>query len=84
MDELVKFDGGQKAQDAIYAYLNKYGMRCAGEIDITKKTRWSEKKPTTLVPIILSNIKKNFEPNASNRKFEQGRQEALKKKNKSY
>lgn len=76
LDELVKFDGGQKAQDAIYAYLNKYGMRCAGEIDITK-TRWSE-KPTTLVPIILSNIK-NFEPNASNRKFEQGRQEALKK-----
>ena len=76
LDELVKFDGGQETQDAIYAYLNKYGMRCAGEIDITK-TRWSE-KPITLVPMILSNIK-NFEPNASNRKFEQGRQEALKK-----
>jgi pyruvate,water dikinase len=76
LDELVKFDGGQKTQVAIYAYLNKYGMRCSGEIDITK-TRWSE-KPTTLVPMILSNIK-NFEPNASNRKFEQGRQEALKK-----
>jgi pyruvate,water dikinase len=76
LDELDKFDGGQEAQDAIYAYLNKYGMRCAGEIDITR-TRWSE-KPTTLVPMILGNIK-NFEPNASNRKFEQGRQEALKK-----
>ncbi len=76
LDELVKFDGGQEARDAIYAYLNKYGMRCAGEIDITK-TRWSE-KPTTLVPMILSNIK-NFEPGASKRKFEQGRQEALKK-----
>lgn len=76
LDELVKFDGGKETQDAIYAYLNKYGMRCAGEIDITK-TRWSE-KPTTLVPMILSNIK-NFEPNASNRKFEQGRQSALKK-----
>ncbi|MCD1160866.1 phosphoenolpyruvate synthase [Peribacillus frigoritolerans] len=76
MDELVKFDGGQETQDAIYDYLGKYGMRCTGEIDITK-TRWSE-KPTTLVPVILSNIK-NFEPNASNRKFEQGRQEALKK-----
>lgn len=76
LDELVKFDGGQETQGAIYDYLNKYGMRCAGEIDITK-TRWSE-KPTTLVPMILSNIK-NFEPNASNRKFEQGRQEALKK-----
>jgi len=76
LDELVKFDGGRETQDAIYAYLCKYGMRCAGEIDITK-TRWSE-KPTTLVPIILSNIKTS-EPNASNRKFEQGRQEALKK-----
>jgi phosphoenolpyruvate synthase/pyruvate phosphate dikinase len=76
LDELVKFDGGQETGDAIYAYLNKYGMRCAGEIDITK-TRWSE-KPTTLVPMILGNIN-NFEPNASNRKFEQGRQEALEK-----
>ncbi|MFE5426312.1 phosphoenolpyruvate synthase [Peribacillus simplex] len=76
LDEMVKFEGGQETQDAIYDYLSKYGMRCTGEIDITK-TRWSE-KPTTLVPVILSNIK-NFEPNASNRKFEQGRQEALKK-----
>lgn len=66
LEEIVKFDGGQATQDAIYAYLNKYGMRCVGEIDITK-TRWSE-KPTILVPMILSNIK-NFEPNASKRKF---------------
>jgi pyruvate,water dikinase len=76
LDELVKFDGGQETRDAITAYLNKYGMRCAGEIDITK-TRWSE-KPTILIPLILSNIK-NFEPNAANRRFEQGRQESLKK-----
>ncbi|RDU37936.1 phosphoenolpyruvate synthase [Neobacillus piezotolerans] len=76
LDELVKYDGGQEAQDAIMAYLSKYGMRCAGEIDITR-TRWSE-KPITLVPMILGNIK-NFEPNASNRIFEHGRQEALKK-----
>lgn len=76
LEELVKFNGGKETRDAISAYLNKYGMRCAGEIDITK-TRWSE-KPTTLVPIILSNIK-NVEPGASKRKFEQGRQEAEKK-----
>ncbi|MBD2607587.1 phosphoenolpyruvate synthase [Scytonema hofmannii FACHB-248] len=76
LDELVKFNGGKETQNAICAYLNKYGMRCAGEIDITK-TRWSE-KPITLVPMILSNIK-NLEPNASNRKFEQGQQSALKK-----
>lgn len=76
LDELVKFDGGQEARNAIYAYLDKYGMRCPGEIDITR-TRWSE-KPITLVPMILSHIN-NFEPNEGNRKFEQGRRVALEK-----
>ena len=76
LDELVKFEGGKETQAAIYAFLSKYGMRCAGEIDITR-TRWSE-KPSILAPMILSNIK-NLEPCASKRKFEQGRQEALKK-----
>jgi phosphoenolpyruvate synthase/pyruvate phosphate dikinase len=76
LDELAKFNGGLDARHAVDAYLDKYGMRCAGEIDITK-TRWSE-NPTILVPLILSNIK-NFESGAGKRKFEQGRQEALKK-----
>ncbi len=76
LDELVQFDGGQESRDALSAFLNTYGMRCAGEIDITRP-RWSE-KPTTLVPLILSHIK-NFEPGESKRRFEQGRQEALKK-----
>ncbi|KMN42851.1 phosphoenolpyruvate synthase [Bacillus sp. LK2] len=76
LDELVKFKGGEKARDAIYAFLNKYGMRCSGEIDITK-TRWSE-KPTTIIPMILNNIR-DFEAGASKRKFEEGLQEALKK-----
>jgi rifampicin phosphotransferase len=48
-------------------------MRCVGEIDITRP-RWSE-RPSTLVPVILGNIK-NFEPGAGARRFEQGRQEA--------
>jgi pyruvate,water dikinase len=76
LDDLLKFKGGQETRDAIYAYLNKYGMRCSGEIDITK-TRWSE-RPHTLLPLILNNVK-NCEPGASSRKFEQGLQEALKK-----
>ncbi|MCY8223915.1 phosphoenolpyruvate synthase [Bacillus haynesii] len=76
LDELVKLDGGRETRDAIYDFLSKYGMRCTGEIDITR-TRWSE-KPMTLVPMILKNIK-NFEPNAGNRKFEQGRRIALEK-----
>src|SRR5206468_4964741 len=76
LDELATFAGGPEARDAIRAYLDKYGMRCVGEIDITRP-RWSE-RPTTLVPLILGNIK-NFEPGAAKRRFEQGRQEAWKK-----
>ncbi|WP_221393736.1 phosphoenolpyruvate synthase [Dyadobacter sp. NIV53] len=75
LHELPGFRGGKESQAAIVAFLDKYGMRCAGEIDITK-TRWSE-NPLTLVPIILGNIK-NFEPGESKRKFEKGKQEALK------
>lgn len=77
LDELVQFKDGEKAREAIDAFLNKYGMRCSGEIDITK-TRWSE-KPTTIIPMILNNIR-DFEYGASKRKFEEGLQEALKKK----
>ncbi|PFM98236.1 phosphoenolpyruvate synthase [Bacillus cereus] len=76
LDELVQFKGGEKAREAIDAFLNKYGMRCSGEIDITKM-RWSE-KPTTIIPMILNNIR-DFEAGASKRKFEEGLQEALKK-----
>lgn len=76
LEEIVKLQGGQEAKDAINEYLKRYGMRCSGEIDITRP-RFSE-KPTTLIPMILSNIK-NFQPKASERKFQQGRQEALKK-----
>lgn len=59
LDRLDKFDGGTQARDAILSYLDKYGMRCAGEIDITR-LNWSE-KPLTLVPAILNNVK-NLEP----------------------
>jgi pyruvate,water dikinase len=76
LDELPRLAGGREARDAIRAWLDKYGMRCVGEIDITRP-RWSE-RPTTLVPLILGNIK-NFEPGESTRRFEQGRQEAWKK-----
>ena len=76
LGELAKLAGGQEARDAIRAYLDRYGMRCVGEIDITRP-RWSE-RPATLLPMILTNIK-NFEPGAGERRFEQGRQEAWKK-----
>jgi pyruvate,water dikinase len=76
LDELPTLAGGREARDAIQAYLDKYGMRCVGEIDITKP-RWNE-RPTMLVPMILGNIK-NFEPGAGERRLEQGRQNAWKK-----
>src|SRR5438552_6159141 len=73
LDELPALAGGGEARDAIRGFLDMYGMRCVGEIDITRP-RWSE-RPTTLIPALLGNIK-NFEPGAGAQRFEQGRQEA--------
>lgn len=75
-EDLAGLDGGAAASDAIRAYLAKYGMRCPGEIDITKP-RWAE-QPTALIPVILSNIR-NFAPGAHHAKFERGRQAAEQK-----
>ncbi|GAB6180096.1 hypothetical protein JCM14036_14150 [Desulfotomaculum defluvii] len=71
--DLAQLEGGKEVTNSLLAFLEKYGMRCPGEIDITKP-RWSE-KPTALIPMILNNIK-NLEPNASKMIFEQGRLEA--------
>jgi pyruvate,water dikinase len=76
LDDLVTVEGGGEARAAITAYLDRYGMRCVGEIDITRP-RWSE-RPTTLVPVILGNVR-NFEPGAGKRRFELGRQQAWEK-----
>jgi len=76
LDELADLPGGPEARDAIRGFLDKYGVRCVGEIDITRP-RWSE-RPATLVPVILGNVK-NFEPGAGRRRFDQGRQEAWEK-----
>jgi phosphoenolpyruvate synthase/pyruvate phosphate dikinase len=76
LDGLERVAGGQEARDAIRGFLHRYGMRCVGEIDITRP-RWSE-RPATLVPAILGNVK-NFEPGAGKRRFEQGLQEAQSK-----
>jgi pyruvate,water dikinase len=73
LDELPRLAGGREARVAIQAYLDRYGMRCVGEIDITRP-RWSE-QPVALVPVILGNVK-SFEPGAAERRFERGRQEA--------
>ena len=59
LEELSELAGGREARDAIDGFLDRYGMRCVGEIDITRP-RWSE-HPTALVPLMLGNVK-NFEP----------------------
>ncbi len=76
LDQLPTLEGGSGARDAIEAFLHEYGMRCVGEIDITRP-RWSE-RPATLVSLLLDNVK-NFEPGAAERRVERGRQEASEK-----
>lgn len=76
LDELAKLPGGTETRDALETYLDRYGMRCVAEIDITRP-RWRE-RPTTLVPVILDNVR-NFGPGAAERRFEQGRQKAREK-----
>jgi pyruvate,water dikinase len=76
LDELPKLEGGQEARDAIQAWLDRYGMRAVGEIDITRP-RWSE-RPSMLLPALLGNIR-NFEPGAAKRRFEQGQRDAANK-----
>ncbi len=76
LDELPRLPGGEQARAAILSYLERYGMRCVGEIDITR-LRWSE-RPSELLPLILSNVR-NSAPGEAARRFERGRREASRK-----
>ncbi|NBE52574.1 rifamycin-inactivating phosphotransferase [Streptomyces boluensis] len=76
LDRLAKVPGGSAARDAIDGYLDRYGMRCVGEIDLTRP-RWRE-RPGTLVPVILDHVR-NFQPGAAERRFEEGRRKARQK-----
>jgi pyruvate,water dikinase len=76
MEVLPTLSGGREAQDAIQGYLDTYGMRCVGEIDITRP-RWRE-RPSTLVPALLANVR-NFEAGEAERRFERGTHAAQEK-----
>ena len=69
---LLMVKGGESFKEAFEAFIEKYGMRCAGEIDITRP-RWRE-RPTLIVSTILGN-KRNLKPNEHRVKFEQGLKE---------
>ncbi|WP_246606871.1 phosphoenolpyruvate synthase [Paractinoplanes toevensis] len=69
-DAFRRSDNPSLDDPALRSWLDRHGMRCVGEIDITRP-RWSE-EPDTLLPLILANIR-NFEPGAHRRLFEEGR-----------
>ncbi len=75
-DELSALEGGGEVAAALRVYLDTYGMRCPGEIDITRP-RWAE-EPSQLSSMILSDIK-NFAPGAHKTLYEQGLREAEEK-----
>ncbi|MCP2254889.1 pyruvate, water dikinase [Prauserella aidingensis] len=77
LERLATVPGGEEARRAIKSYLDNYGMRCVGEIDITTP-RWSE-RPSALAAVILGNIA-GFEPGEARRRFERGKQEAQRTK----
>jgi pyruvate,water dikinase len=63
----------EEPRAALDAWLERYGMRCVGEIDVTRP-RWRE-RPAMLLPMLLANVR-NFERGEAARRFEQGRNEA--------
>jgi rifampicin phosphotransferase len=67
---LAQVAGGEVIKPALADFLRKYGMRCPGEIDISRP-RWRE-RPTQLVPAIISHIQ-STQPGEHRRKFEQGK-----------
>jgi pyruvate,water dikinase len=75
LDQLPSLPGGREARAAILGWLDRYGMRGVGEIDITRP-RWRE-RPSMLLPLLLGNIR-NFPPGAAARRFQQGQQAAWK------
>lgn len=76
MAGLLTLEGGAAVHAALTAFLDKYGMRGVGEIDVSRP-RWRE-TPSVLIPMILSNVK-NAEAGASAQRFQAGLQKALHK-----
>lgn len=68
-----RIQGGDIFRKEFELFIHQYGMRCPGEIDITKP-RWRE-SPTMLVPSILSHIH-NLKPGEHQEKFNDGKIEA--------
>jgi pyruvate,water dikinase len=72
--DLEALPGGAAVATAIKGFLERYGMRCPGEIDVTR-TRWSE-SPSSLAPMILGAVR-NLPPGGRAEKVEESRLRAV-------
>lgn len=70
---LSQVRGGEEFRIYLERFMDRYGMRCPGEIDISR-TRWRE-SPQALAAAILGHIR-NVEPGAHRLNFDRGRAEA--------
>ncbi|SMD02669.1 phosphoenolpyruvate synthase [Sporomusa malonica] len=70
---LVQVAGGNKFKGAFESFIDKYGMRCPGEIDLTNP-RWRE-TPTQLIPAIFSHMR-SVKRGEHRLKFSEGAKEA--------
>ncbi|MDL5158251.1 phosphoenolpyruvate synthase [Actinomycetospora termitidis] len=76
LDGLLDVEGGAEAHEALHGFLDTYGMRCIGEIDISRP-RWAE-RPAALVPIVLGHVD-HAAPGDGRRRFDAGREQADRK-----
>ncbi len=72
IDELKKLQGGGEAAKAFEAFFSRYGMRCPGEIDISKP-RFAE-APGKILPTVLADIR--LPRGHAEQKFLQGKKES--------
>lgn len=70
---LDKVRGGKEFKIAFTEFIDTYGMRCPGEIDITR-TRWNE-APEQLIPAIFSHVQ-SYKPGEHRSNFQAGSKEA--------
>ena len=69
-NDIERVQDSERFVEELKKFMSKYGMRCAGEIDITVK-RWRD-TPAELVPFIISHIQTS-KVNEHHEKFEEGR-----------
>ncbi|WLR51027.1 phosphoenolpyruvate synthase [Bacillus tianshenii] len=72
-EQVAEVEGSERFAAAFHEFMERYGMRCAGEIDLTLP-RWRE-KPTLIVSSILGHIK-SVEPGEHRRRLKANQQEA--------